>query len=664
MRLTTVILSTLILLIFTKSNSSAQSNEVMNLSLNADQISTLLQADDLRIGQLDTLVNLSLKYNAINLDSSILFGQKAVDLLSAAQEPTKLTVKSMLALGDGYRIKGDIKKGKKYIFEGLEIATEIKDTSNIAAAHNILGIIELNTGENENAINHFLEALARWEAIRDSQNMFKPYLNISWIYYRIDQSEKAKKYNEKALEWADIMDDDRARMYAFNNMAIIFQDDLYPKDVDSTERAQIRAEASVKASEYYIEAKTIAKARNNIGMEVNVLSNLADLNIIIKNYEEANKYAMDALPLAKKMGATRHLVAVYHVLNRTYLHKKQFNKAIQYGLLGLEMAEGNEMIKKSADFKKTLYQTYKAIGNDKEALTYLEERLSYVKESKSKENNKAIAEIEAKFNVVSMEKEALQNEKEILTLESNSKTISMQRNVILFGSLVVGLIAFFWHRISKIKQNAAQKKAFGLALLSAQESDRKRIASELHDGIGQSLLAIKNSMTESNFSTAIAKPMVANTLEDVRRIALNLHPHILDNFGLSEAIIDLAEQSNNQPNLLVTHDIEKVDSLVEPNATINLYRIVQECMNNILKHSKASAAKINLNSDGTNVNLSIIDNGIGFDTKQKLNLSKSLGLVTIKERVAHINGTFTIDSTPHQSTAINITIPINRFHAN
>ena len=228
----------------------------------------------------------------------------------------------------------------------------------------------------------------------------------------------------------------------------------------------------------------------------------------------------------------------------------------------------------------------------------------------------------------------------------------------------------------KLLRTENKLRSLAKQVLYAQEQERKRIASELHDGIGQTLSAIKfyveNCMInfdDINFdnakaSSAIAKfekvvPKLQGAVDEVRRISMALRPSLLDDIGVLATLHWFCRESNaSSPNINFSFNNKKVvEEDISPNLKTQIFRIVQEAVNNASKYSQANHIKITTKDDGKLLRLEVVDDGIGFDyaviaSKQGFAESKGLGLVSMRERVENSNGHFTVNSAPLKGTTI------------
>ncbi len=229
----------------------------------------------------------------------------------------------------------------------------------------------------------------------------------------------------------------------------------------------------------------------------------------------------------------------------------------------------------------------------------------------------------------------------------------------------------FWRyksRISHLRKEHAMQQAFSQQLIDSQEGERKRIASELHDGLGQNLLVVKNSAllglnSAEDGSTAKEQlheisAMTSQALEEVRKITQGLRPYHLDRLGLKAALEFMIETVANASTIRFSAEIDAVDG-ISKEAEVNLYRIAQEAINNIIKHSGATEAKLTLSRDGRKVQLVIHDNGKGFIVETGAlaeSRHRGFGLTGISERARMLGGKEAIHSIPGQETIITVTL--------
>lgn len=219
----------------------------------------------------------------------------------------------------------------------------------------------------------------------------------------------------------------------------------------------------------------------------------------------------------------------------------------------------------------------------------------------------------------------------------------------------------------KIKQSNRELKELSKHLKNAREDERRYIAREVHDQLGQLATALKNDVdwlvlkVQHNDTITLKRiehveTTIDTLLQSIRQIAANLRPSVLDDFGLNAALeYKCAEfsQHNNIETSLVT---ELDDVSLNIDQKTELYRITQEALTNIIRHARANAVQVKLCNSNDEIFLSISDNGRGFDPSQP---SKSLGLIGLRERAASLHGTLQIQSAPGCGTTLTVVIPKN-----
>jgi len=247
-----------------------------------------------------------------------------------------------------------------------------------------------------------------------------------------------------------------------------------------------------------------------------------------------------------------------------------------------------------------------------------------------------------------------------------------QKTVVLIGALIgiaAGALSWaYWLRRRFERQQAAQL-AFSRHVLVCVEEERKRIAANLHDSLGQVLLAIKNhallamqsNPTEKNVQDRLKEISLTSSqaIHEVRQIIHGLRPYQLDRLGLTQAIRALISRGSENSTILFASRVEDLDGLFDKEAEIHVYRIIQEAVNNIVKHSCATEATVVIKKRENVIMLSIRDNGRGYDAEKWSPDSHDVGygLSGMAERVRILGGTMTINSQPEHGTSLNIDIP-------
>jgi signal transduction histidine kinase len=245
-----------------------------------------------------------------------------------------------------------------------------------------------------------------------------------------------------------------------------------------------------------------------------------------------------------------------------------------------------------------------------------------------------------------------------------------------FKALVLaGLAAVVYgglhRRMIRLEKERAAQQAFTRQVILSQESERKRVAAELHDGLGQDLLLVKNrlalAVTRQADGAELARQLDAATeatnraIREVRTISHALRPAALEQVGLTKAIEWAVEQLGEASATRFSIELDNIDGLLAPEMEMNLFRIIQEGLNNITRHSGAAQVILEVKREGAGLRVSLFDNGCGFELEKLRNdpeVRRGLGLASMQERVKYLGGSLDIQSAPGRGTRVTAWVPL------
>lgn len=237
---------------------------------------------------------------------------------------------------------------------------------------------------------------------------------------------------------------------------------------------------------------------------------------------------------------------------------------------------------------------------------------------------------------------------------------------LLLLSLGAGM---YLYRVRHLERANERQKRFTEQLLESQENERRRIASDLHDGLGQQILVIKNrtelaiqqvgnaEMVNQQLSEIMQSAV--SSIEDVRSISHALRPVHLEKFGLTEALNNLCDQLQDISSTEWSYHIDEIDEVIPKEKEINFYRVIQEGVKNVINHASAEEASLMVRRSGDVINTVLWDNGNGFEMK-KMDKSSGLGFLGMNERIETLGGNIDIESSAGKGTVIKITIPVQK----
>jgi Signal transduction histidine kinase len=334
--------------------------------------------------------------------------------------------------------------------------------------------------------------------------------------------------------------------------------------------------------------------------------------------------------------------------------------------------------------RRTLFQQLSQVtslmGHKEEAYDWL---LKYnnindsLNQSQFKEKLNAL---EIQFRTVENEKKiaSLEAEKEMATLtSSNNKLYYLLLELSLFFSLLLALVLWFYYKKNKklseqreinykqeLKEMSQQQQLNSAkAILMGEENERKRVAQDLHDGLGGILAGIKMNLSkieDNGDSTNLALEQVQNKIDyslvELRRIARNMMPESLLKFGINTGLKDLCELYRT-PETQIEYESFQIEEDIPQQNQLTIYRIVQELLSNAIKHSKASMVLVQCSQNQDRLFITVEDNGKGFDVDTN-GLYSGMGLDNIRNRVSYLDGRIEINSVPGEGTIINIELDV------
>lgn len=360
-------------------------------------------------------------------------------------------------------------------------------------------------------------------------------------------------------------------------------------------------------------------------------------------YDEAIKKMLDSDPTDLPIVYGKK-ITLYAQMHEPQKMEESYEKAMHYAKL-------YDILKYQLYAAEMIRNAYKELNNFPKCVEFFDRYDSLQTVYNADENKKALKQIEIKFESERKDRE--------LKLKKAELT-SSNRLIILLITLTLVLILGFTviygiNRRKKLVRERNLNIRFTKEMLLRVEDEKKRISSDLHDSVNNELLLIKSAIINHDKNSPDRIDKVINI---VRGISRNLHPALFDELGLVNSIEQLAYQAGEFNQFFLTTKLDypvKMDVKTE----LQVFRIIQEAVNNIIKYSNAIAAQICLQKKGETIEVIIQDNGLGFDLKHALHNSKSFGLFNMIERTKLMNGNFDIQSNS-KGTIITLTIPLEK----
>ncbi|MEO9869287.1 ATP-binding protein [Ekhidna sp.] len=509
------------------------------------------------------------------------------------------------------------------------------------------------------ALQNYYEALQIYEEMDSVRLSAKVMNSIGILNSELDDPEKALEFFKRTMTMYEELGDQRQIAFTLNNIGL---ESFY--------------QGNYEEASYYLNKSVALKKELGMSEKTYAYANFGRIHLAKGDYDSALIYFKKAIDaLQKSEVSTRDSLEILNDLGRTYFILEKYDIAKKYLKESLKIGLGDGTKTYNVSNSHHLAQIYSLEGSIEEALYYSQMHNAYTDSLNKEKNSKTVARIEMKYLLGKVE-------------EKNAKAIQ-DKNRVIFVT-IVGLIFLICFIVFIIYNHKKNKKATELIArkneeiseqriqkleqekelnaikgqISGQEKERKRIAEELHDGIGGSLSGIKLALVslEEDVKNAKLSPIsdrIDTVCREVRTIAHNLAPPSLEKTTFTNALNEYIGQFKSQAQIDIIYQLfpEKDLDLLPKNMQIELYRIIQEGLANVTRHAKATYLEVQLTHHGNYLNLIIEDNGVGFDSSK---LKEGIGLANIQSRVDILNGKLEIDSQLNRGTVINIDIDIHK----
>jgi signal transduction histidine kinase len=566
-------------------------------------------------------------YKSGNYSLALEFDNKSLKIGEELNNKS-LIAKSLHNIADVYFMLGNFSKALEWEFKSLKIKEQLNDKNSLASSKNGLGNIYGSLKNYEKALEYYFSVidLIRTDEKGDKRFLSLTYINIGIIYTLKNEHEKGLDYFLKSLEIIEKYKIKSAYSGCYNNIGNCYID----------------LGNFNKGLEYFFKGLKMSSGKGETSIS---FRNIASAYFKKDNYTKALSYALNAVKLAKEIKGLNLTKVSEELLSSIYEKLGDNKKALQH------------------------YKEFK-IANDSLFNEESTKKMTRV-EMNDEFENRQITERAKQSKIMALSQEELNKEKIIRN--------SLGWMFVLL--LIIAVVVIFNYR-NKSRANKLlalkteelyQQKTMDLLkqqrlktmqnLISGQEMERHRIAGELHDGIGGALAGIKLKLQKINTKVHEENQELGNVIlnvdnlyREVRTISHDLAPPQLKKSVFTEVISQLAQDLRTATSLKISLEYleeEKLNHIPE-DVQVAIYRMIQELLKNSLQHAQCSHVEISLSKYDNELNLSVEDNGIGFNTQKK---ASGMGLRNIQARVKALEGKYVIDSKSGRGSAFNITIP-------
>ena len=535
----------------------------------------------------------------------------------------------------------------KVYLKNAEESAKIHYDLGEAKSYSNLSLVYYYQGKYEKDLAYSLKAIHIFEKLNDLEN-----LSLEWgeLGYRMKKRnlEKAIQYMQKSKQIAEKNNLQKPLLSIYNNYGVL---------------KEMKVEYA-SALFYYEKGLALKqKINDQVGIPYS-LNNIAGVFVLRKQFDKAEENYQKALEIRKKINDTVGIAENYSYLGDLHLMQKDFKKAIGFYQKSTKITDKHKYLGLSQDSYRKISECYENLGEHQNALQNFK-KFSALKDSLiNQETNSKIAELEVKFDTNEKEKQLLQKQAEV-------ETSRIKFSVAIVFAILASIIGFLFYRQQRLK-NKQQHQEFELKSAMAQiesqnklQEQRLSISRDLHDNIGAQLTFIISSLENTKFGipnleTAVEKRLdkisdfTRNTIVELRDTIWAMNKADFTMEDLSSRIFNFVEQAQSaNQNILFNFSIDenlknkKFSSVVG----VNLYRTIQESVNNAMKYANAHHIVINAEKFQEGLKIEIKDDGKGFDTK---NVDVGNGLLNMKKRMEEIGGNFSINSEIGKGTSVNV----------
>ena len=577
-------------------------------------------------------------------------------LSEASKLPPKKAVEFML--DNFYSVYSkNYEDGIEWGEKSLQYATSLKNDQFIGRANLALGTIWYLRGDYEVCLGYYQEAQKIFTEIKDDCMLGRTYNQMSVYNRKQKQYEKGLEDLDKSFQLCQTCEDMDCIETSLNNRGVIYE------MMGKYDQALI----------YYRRAQKIAiESENEIGLSY-IYNNLAECHRLMENYDSVMYFVDLSTAIRIELKDDQGVAMNYANLGEMMTLAGKYNDAENYLNKALQLTKDINYLDLERHTNELLFRLYKERGQMEQALEYLDRSLVLKDSILSVEKIKSLSDMEVKYETAKIEKNYAEEQQ--LRAEADLKA-SNRRNWIIgiTGTTLILLFLglFLYQRRIKLAQEEKNKavleeKQKGLqAVFDATEEERQRIAKDLHDGVGQQMSGLKLAWENLTIDINKKDPEGANklnelseilneTAQEVREISHQMMPKVLSEFGLIPAIEEMLEKTLKFSNIKGEYEHFNISERFSERIEISIYRIAQELINNVIKHSGASLVSVQLFKNKNQLILIVEDNGSGFADVDE----EGHGLLNIKSRLNTIHGEVNYEASTERGTMATIRVDLS-----
>ena len=637
----------------------------------------------------------------ITISTTLFSQQKQIDALKEKLNKASLSDSLKIKyLGDlGWYFSGFAADSAfKYSKQALKLSEKTNNQKGIAQGFNDIGIIHYRIAQFDSSLVYYKKSLKVRKKNNDSLGIASLFNKMGIAHNQLFNLDSAIYYALESIKIYKKLGRDRLVTMNLNNVANLYKDSKLYKKALSIHKENLEIRKKINDSVGYVYS----------------YNGLADVYGFLEKKDSAEYYYKKAIPIAKKLNLNNELSVIYNNLGTYYKEKGNLNGALslfeksleirkkindKYGIISsyINLSDLNLLKKryktaerqihlanseaKKINAKEQYLYIYKGLMlskiqlNQKDSVSYYFSKYDSINNSiYNKQTVEKIADIETKYKTAEKEKQIATQKKELLEKELAIKNRNLYTILLISALLILGIIFFAVHKKNQFKKKQLQKEIDlkdALATIKTQnrlQEQRLRISRDLHDNIGSQLTFIISSIDNLKFISKDANQKLKDKLSSISSFTSDTIHQLRDTIwamnkseinveDLHARVLSFVEKAKiSSPNIQfeVNYDIDK-NKAFSSVIGMNIFRVIQEAINNSIKYAEASKINILLQKNKNKFEVNIKDNGIGFDINS-VNLGN--GLSNMEKRMSEIEGKVKINSNLKKGTEISIAVTI------
>lgn len=596
--------------------------------------------------------DLTWNYSSISTDSALRYGAKAL-ALSKILKDDRIMGQVYSDLGSVFLAKGDMETAKKNYQESLNIRAKIRDYEGIASNWSNIGGIYQRQHVLDTAMIYYLKAVNYYETQRNEKNLDFLKNNIAVLYEDMHNYPKAIAMYKEVADYREHYNFTGQLAMVYNNLGNVYKK---VKDYGEAER-------------YFKESMELSRSVGDSLVLGNTYNNLGALYNTMNQSDKAVSVLEQGQKILRKVNSAFDLALIEYSLAKAYANKKEYVKSKNLYLKSIRTMtrlKSNEYIEA---MYLNLIPVYANLNMPDSASYYTEKYKAFQDQSIEEKVAQHTTELETKYQTTKKEKLLLEKE-----AEAHSRNMIIILLVVF--AVFVGLIGFLFYRQQQLKNRQLAKENKLKQSLSKIETQNKlqeqrlSISRDLHDNIGAQLTFVVSAVDNIKYGFDIQNPTLNTKLDRISNFTKSTIIELRDTIWAMNAdeisfedlklrimnFIEKAKKAEERINFNFEIDDELSHQQLTSLAGMNVYRMIQESVNNAIKYAQADKISVAVKSKKNHIEIAVSDNGVGFSLQDP---SSGNGLHNMKKRIKDLGGSIDIDSEVGKGTTVTAIIHKN-----